>query len=144
LGINPVVREIIISGTPVAKARPRGFRTKGGKMGFYTPTKSKEFEYQVRQRAEEIFTKPMDCPIRLTILFLLPRPKTMMWKTKPMPRVPHTSRPDADNLAKAVEDGLNGVAYLDDSQITELRVTKRYHAGDEGPQTIIRIEEDGY
>ena len=61
-----------------------------------------------------------------------------------MPRTPHTSRPDLDNLVKSVSDGLNGVAFRDDSQITELRAIKQYHSGDEGPQTIIRIEKDGF
>ena len=39
------------------------------------------------------------------------------------------------------EGALNGIAYLDDGQITELHVWKEYHAGDEGPKTIIRIED---
>lgn len=31
----------------------------------------------------------------------------------------HAQRPDADNLTKLVGDALNGIAYLDDSQIAE-------------------------
>jgi len=138
------MNEIIISGTPVAKARPRGFRTKKGNIGFYTPTKSKDFEFEVRKCAQEIFKNPLRCPIKLSITFLLPRPKRLYWKTKPMPRTPHITRPDIDNLVKSVEDGLNKVAFLDDSQIIELHATKNYHAGYEGPQTIIKIEDDGF
>lgn len=37
---------------------------------------------------------------------------------------PNTVKPDADNIAKAVLDGLNGVAFEDDSQVTELTVIK--------------------
>jgi Holliday junction resolvase RusA-like endonuclease len=33
-------------------------------------------------------------------------------------------RPDVDNIAKAVMDALNGVAYDDDKQVTRLYVTK--------------------
>lgn len=37
-----------------------------------------------------------------------------------------TCKPDMDNIVKAVADALNGVAYADDSGITELVVRKRY------------------
>lgn len=35
-----------------------------------------------------------------------------------------TYKPDADNIAKLVCDALNGVAYVDDSQVTDCNVTK--------------------
>jgi Holliday junction resolvase RusA-like endonuclease len=34
------------------------------------------------------------------------------------------TKPDADNVAKLVMDALNGIAYLDDSQVTSLTVVK--------------------
>ena len=37
-----------------------------------------------------------------------------------------TKKPDIDNIAKIICDGLNGVAYKDDSQIIYLAVIKRY------------------
>ena len=133
--------EIIISGTPVAKSRPRGFKTKKGNIGFYTPTKTKDFEYLVRKRAEEVFDKPLDGAIFLSVSFYLPRPKRLIWKTKPMPEIPHTTRSDLDNLIKSVSDGLNGVAYADDSQISELYAKKMYRAGGDGPRTVIKISK---
>lgn len=39
-----------------------------------------------------------------------------------------TGRPDGDNYLKAAQDALNGVAYIDDSQIIDARVIKRYSA----------------
>lgn len=133
--------KINISGAPVPKARPRAAKTKTGKPYVYTPRKTKDFEYKVRQRAEEIFERPLQGPISLKINFYLPRPKRLYWKTKPMPAVFHTVVPDADNLAKSVIDAALGVAYLDDGQISRLFIQKMYHAGDEGPKTIIEIEE---
>jgi len=38
---------------------------------------------------------------------------------------PHTSKPDIDNLIKVL-DGLNGRAWIDDSQVTYVRATKNY------------------
>ena len=43
-------------------------------------------------------------------------------------------KPDADNLAKLYLDGLNGVAWLDDSQVATLVAVKRY-AGDRDSET---------
>ena len=39
---------------------------------------------------------------------------------------PYTKRPDIDNLAKAILDGLNGIAYTDDNQVAELEIQKLY------------------
>ena len=35
-------------------------------------------------------------------------------------------RPDIDNISKIILDGLNGVAYKDDLQITDLSIKKIY------------------
>ena len=64
-----------ISGTPVAKARPRAFANKAGHIRMYTPKKSREFENMVRQRAEQVFEKPLQGPLRLEVTFFLPRPQ---------------------------------------------------------------------
>lgn len=45
-------------------------------------------------------------------------------KPKRIERERDTSKPDIDNIAKAVLDGLNGIAYEDDSQVVELRIVK--------------------
>ena len=41
-------------------------------------------------------------------------------------RIRPIKKPDIDNIAKAVLDGLNGVAYSDDSKVTTICVRKRY------------------
>ena len=35
-------------------------------------------------------------------------------------------KPDVDNIAKAVFDSLNGIAYKDDAQVVELSMSKYY------------------
>ena len=46
------------------------------------------------------------------------------------------TRPDVDNYAKSLIDGMNGVVFKDDSQICDLTVRKRY--GEE--KAVVRIE----
>jgi len=128
-----------ISGTPIAKARPRGFKNKAGAIRMYTPKRSKDFENAVRQRAEREFKKPLQGALHLEVTFFLPRPKTITWKKKPMPAIPNTKRPDLSNYVKAVEDGLNGVAYFDDGQIAQLSASKYYQEGGKGPWTQIDV-----
>jgi len=131
--------QIIINGKPNAKERPY-FSTKNGKVRVFTPSKTSNFENYVKQVASPFFHYPIQGPIELTINFFLPRPKYLIWKTKPMPFVYSDKRPDIDNLVKSVVDGLKGIAFFDDAQISILHVTKGYHSGEEGPKTIIKIE----
>jgi Holliday junction resolvase RusA-like endonuclease len=37
-------------------------------------------------------------------------------------------KPDADNVAKAFLDSMNGIVYLDDCQVTQLFVKKTYES----------------
>jgi len=132
--------KITVSGDPVSKARPRA-TVISGKPSMYTPAKSKNFEFLIRQRAEAVFLKPFEGPVSIKVTFLLKRPKRLLWKTKPMPALFCDKRPDIDNMFKSVADGLNGVAFLDDGQIAEVHLKKLYHAGGSGPSTVIEIHE---
>ena len=38
----------------------------------------------------------------------------------------HTKKPDLDNLIKICLDGMNGIIFKDDSQITSIHATKVY------------------
>ena len=52
-------------------------------------------------------------------------------------------KPDADNVAKIILDALNGYAYEDDSQVTELTVMKRYDESYEGVRVTVTALEGG-
>lgn len=130
--------EIYIPGTPVAKGRPRV-----SKYGTYTPKKTADFESYVEYcwAAEYGNIKPSDKPLNVSIVFRMPIPK----KTSKKNRVGmvngdicHTKKPDLDNMAKTVLDALNGLAYIDDSQIYSLTLFKTYS---EQPGTHLIIEE---
>jgi len=81
-------------------------------------------------------------PIRLTIECAFPPPKTPKYHREACERgeVAFLSPPDCSNLAKNVEDSMNGQIYADDAQIVSLNVTKRYCRAGEGPHTRILIE----
>jgi len=61
------------------------------------------------------------------------RPKSIKPKKRPYMIV----KPDLDNLVKMVADACNGLLWLDDSQIIDLRCYKFYSAT---PQIILAAE----
>ena len=81
-----------------------------------------------------------ECPVKVTVVAYRPIPKS---KPKKIEVMPFTSKPDVDNIGKAILDGLNGVAYRDDSQVTELRITKakRFRYGNEFCMVWVEPEE---
>ena len=82
-------------------------------------------------------------PLLLELTFWMPRPKghygtgrnAAVVKTG-APKAP-TVKPDLLKLARAVEDALTGVCYLDDAQITCETLQKAYTTGQ--AQTQVRI-----
>ena len=114
---------------PVPKGRPK-FSKIGGFVRTYTPKKTQDFEAYVREAAKQAMTRePLETPLAVYLYFRLPIPHSYSKKRttaclagseKP------TKKPDLDNLAKSVLDALNGVIYLDDSQIVSLHMTKVY------------------
>ncbi len=142
-----ILARFIVPGAPVPQPRQRhriaGF--KGGKQFVQNYTARTDpvnlYKAMVQQEAAKLFSAPADGPIMVEITFLLPRPGSMIWKKRPMPRAVHTSRPDGDNLFKAATDALKGIAWRDDTQICDHIVHKRYAAGDELPHTIIEISK---
>lgn len=72
-------------------------------------------------------------PVRVTVDFYFPRPKSHYYTTKARngelrddaPEL-HDKKPDCDKLVRAIGDGMTGVVYRDDSQIALLEVRKLY------------------
>jgi len=132
-------KTIVIPSKPVPKRRP--MHTKSGIV--YTPAKTRNFENLVKSIASMHFPHAITSPVKIKLKFKLPRPKRLIWKRKPMPEVICDVQPDLSNLIKSVEDGLNGVAFVDDRQIYQIFAEKVYHAGGDRPETIITIEWEG-
>lgn len=134
--------KIIIPGVPVGKGRPK-FSTHGGFPKAYTPAKTANYENLVKLAFQQSGQRPFekDAQLRAEIKAFFPIPKSTSKKKRAEMldfTIRHTKKCDADNLAKAILDALNGVAYYDDAQICELFVFKYY--GD-NPRVELSITE---
>jgi Holliday junction resolvase RusA-like endonuclease len=100
------------------------------------------FKATVRYAFQQEYTgAPLQGPLDCSITFVLPRPQSMVWKTRDMPRARHAKKPDRDNLDKAVMDALKGIAWIDDAQVCDGRIQKWIAAGDEQPHAVITIRQ---
>ena len=109
--------------------KPKG-RPKFTRIGHaYTPKATRDYESQIRDFYKENASDYYDSPIKVSLVFYMPIPKSTSKKKMELMKsgaIRHTKKPDSDNLAKAILDGINGVAFEDDKLITELRIKKRY------------------
>jgi Holliday junction resolvase RusA-like endonuclease len=142
---------ITIPGKPVAKARPRVFRDKNGFTRGITPEATVKYEEHVKLCAMEAINNHMTArdlfamPLKAVIDVYFPCPTSQYRKTKPRPQEWRTKKPDADNLAKAILDALNGIVYHDDSQVVDLRVRKYQAAQGDAPRVeVVFLIVDNY
>ena len=121
-----------IPGKPQGKQRPRF--TKSGRA--YTPKKTKEYEDHIRRCYVKDHKGKFDplVPLSVTMLvmFSVPKSKSKKDKAALLAGKYAPKKPDADNIAKAVCDALNDVAYHDDCQVVKLKVEKCYSETYEG------------
>lgn len=122
-----------ILGPPEGKRRPRTrvVMSQGRPMStIYSDPADKSREAIIQALAREAMgaRKPIAGPVRMFVEAVF-EPAPSWSKTKRDVALNgrwHTAKPDADNIAKSVEDGCNGVVYLDDAQIAETLIRKRY------------------
>jgi Holliday junction resolvase RusA-like endonuclease len=137
------MRIFTVYGEPVGKGRPK-FSTFNGHAVAYTPQKTVNFENLVKlSYMEQCGEKPYDkdIPLKAVIIGYFSIPKSTSKKKAAQMlegEIRHTKKIDADNLAKACLDALNGLAYYDDSQICSLSVSKWYS---DTPRVEIMIRE---
>ena len=111
-----------IHGKPFAKQRPR-FSRRSGRT--YTPAATSAFEGTVGQIAAPLFRQPMTGPIEIEITAcFVPAASWSAKKRAAHMGQPHTQKPDLDNVQKAILDGLNRIAFADDSQVASITCRK--------------------
>jgi crossover junction endodeoxyribonuclease RusA len=110
-----------VPGRPRGKERPRMGRN--GK--FYTPKRTREYEELVAWCARAAYREdPTTLPVRLNLIIRSSK-----------------SRADTSNILKAVEDGMNGIIYVDDKQIEEIHIS-RIKEGNEGVDVAVFLLKD--
>lgn len=114
------------------KRRPRfgGGRT-------YDPPENRREAQAVREAfSEQVGEWRAEGPVGVEIDVERALPKRRPLRVESEPDI---CRPDVDNVAKAVLDALNGVAYADDSQVVRLACRKHPRTRRDGDRTTVRI-----
>lgn len=113
---------------PIPKARPRL-----SKFAVYTPKKTADYEkliaYEWKRRYKNLILKGA---VKLDLLFCFK-------KAKSCKKDYHTQRPDIDNLEKAILDGLNKTAFVDDCQVVEMKSQKVFSDVDKIVITVTEL-----
>lgn len=119
-----------IPGEPQGKGRPRVGRV-GQHVRMFTPTKTAAYEGLVAHAAQAAMAGrdllQGACSIDLDVVCAVPA----SWSKRKTSDALHglirpTKKPDADNVLKAVCDGINGVVWHDDTQAVDVTLRKRY------------------
>lgn len=120
---------------PKPKQRPQH-----GKGNTFTPKETREYEQIVGFYARRAIKQPLEGAIRVKVDFYMPIPKSWSEKKKRLAEageIRPASRPDLDNLEKALFDGMNGIAWIDDALVVEVHKAEWYGE----PRTDVEISE---
>lgn len=138
-----MTKTFTILGEPKGKQRPK-FTTIAGHPRAITPQQTVNYENLVKleyqaQCGNAFFSDKQ--PVFVTIDCFMAIPKsTSHLKRRQMlyELIRPMKKPDWDNVGKIICDSLNGIAYRDDSQITDARVRKFYS---DQPRVVVTISD---
>jgi Holliday junction resolvase RusA-like endonuclease len=126
------VYEVFVAGIPKPQPRPR--LSKQGHT--YTPHTADAWKAAVKAEFMCRLKPKIGIPVYLTVNFYLPRPK----RVKPDGVMPHTGKPDLDNLLKSTMDALTDIGvWKDDSLVIQTAADKRYAADKTGARISIAV-----
>jgi crossover junction endodeoxyribonuclease RusA len=106
-----------VKGTPIQQGSMKFIRP--GVMIHSRAVELTTWRADIAQAAKTAGCKPITDPIEITMKFRIKRPKSVK-------RNYPTVAPDLDKYVRAVNDGLTGVAFVDDSQVIKILATKEY------------------
>ena len=119
-----------VPGQPVGKGRAKAAR-RGKFITMYTPEKTASYESlvayagNVAMNGRQLIAGPVS--VELDIRLQIPT----SWSNKKREQAAKgliyaIKKPDADNVEKAIFDGMNSVVWVDDVQVVEVSKRKRY------------------
>jgi Holliday junction resolvase RusA-like endonuclease len=140
---------VTLPGEPVGKGRPRSRivwprdERKQPFIHVYPAPKSAAYEQSLAWAGKAAMRgqKPLGGALRAVVTAYMGVPASWTVKKRDAAlagAIYPTGRPDADNLAKAALDGLNGIVFGDDAQMVDFHVRKLYA---ERPRLEIAVEQ---
>ena len=127
----------VIDAKAIPQDRPRACH-KNGITWAYKTKRNKDFEKYIADQVIGVMDSKgvnmiADIPVYLGVEVKKSIPKS--WTKKKAQaalngEILPTSKPDASNYYKLIEDALNGILYADDSQIVAQQSSKIYHETD--------------
>lgn len=130
----------VVPGQPVGKGRPRVGKI-GAHARLFTPEKTVNYEGLVAMAAQqamqgrELITGPVMVEMDITVQ--IPQSWSKKRKSQALAgEIFPTTKPDKDNVIKAIYDGINGVVWKDDVQAVDGHQRKRYG---ETPGVRVRV-----
>lgn len=133
------MRQFTVYAIPRGQGRPRS-----GNGSIYKSAEDRAWERTIQRAYLTAYhdAEPIAGAVRVNIDAVLPVPASKPRRVQDdmmTGKLPAIKKPDVDNVAKAVMDALNRCAWLDDKQVIDLRVVKRYgHPA----RVVVMIRED--
>lgn len=121
---------IVIEGNPFGKQSVRaGLR--GKRVITYMPKETVEYEDRCHWEAKLSMRgrEPFTGPVEMKVQFFFPIPASWPKKKQEAARLGQivpTKKPDSSNCLKAIEDGFTGAIWIDDCQVVDHVMTKRF------------------
>ena len=126
--LKPV--SFLVPGEAIGKGRPR-VSTIGGHARMFTPKKTANYESliaiaaQQAMQGRELIAGPVMLEMKIFVAV------AASWSKKKTAEalqglVMPTKKPDADNVLKAICDGINGIVFKDDVQVVNVSLSKRF------------------
>lgn len=139
---------LAIHGDPVGKQSNRVVTDRNGHSKSYIPEKSREYMTEIKwlfknkYRCHKLLAGSISLEIKAYIKiptrfhgeYVTKEKKRLMLLNEIKP----TNTPDCDNISKLICDGLTDICWVDDAQVTDLTVTKRF---DPDPRVELTIRE---
>jgi hypothetical protein len=129
-----------VDGDPVPKGRPR-FARRGTFVQTYTDAKTIDYETHVALKARQAIGASDPLKGALTVFlylrFAIPPSYSKRRKEACLAGLEYPKRVDIDNCYKSITDAINGIVYVDDSQIVEAHIKKVY-AEDAGANVMVQ------
>lgn len=132
-----------VPGRPRGKGRPRAAYL-GGHVRMYTDRNTVEYEREIAKAYRAAGGDIHDGPVSVFVHCVFPVPQSVNKRTREMMlsgEMWPNNKPDGDNVLKAVLDGLNKVAYHDDTQVGAVVLTRAF--GEEGCVQVEIMDLEG-